>query len=144
MKKLLLSLTIVIASLQMASCKDRPIDLSQLPQAAREFIGEHFVDASVLLASVDKELFDTHYNAVFAEGFSVEFDRKGMWRDVDCGRGRVPEAIIPEAIRSQLNASHPAGFVREISRDKRGYELTLNNGLELKFNKLFRLVEIDD
>ena len=31
-----------------------------------------------------------------------------------------------------------------IDRDKRGYEVKLDNGLDLKFDPKFRLVEIDD
>lgn len=144
MKKLLLLLAILAVSCQKASSDDRPITPEELPQAARVFIDLHFAAAQMLLASVDKDFTDTHYDVVLADGISLEFDRKGEWTDVDCGRGRVPEAIVPEAIRTQLAAHYSTHFVREISRNRRGYELSLSNGLELKYDNSFRLVEVDD
>ena len=35
-------------------------------------------------------------------------------------------------------------FDRQIERDRHGYEIELTNRLELKFNKTFKLIEIDD
>jgi hypothetical protein len=89
-------------------------------------------------------LFDRTYEVILADGGSVEFDGDGQWRDIDCKRGRVPQAVIPEAIRDHIAADHSANFVREINRDRRDWEISLDNGLELKFDRRFRLVEYDD
>ena len=34
--------------------------------------------------------------------------------------------------------------VIKLDRDRRGYDVKLNNGMELEFNKKFEIVDIDD
>jgi hypothetical protein len=40
-------------------------------------------------------------------------------------------------------ANYPGRHVRGVERDGRNHEVSLDNGLELKFNRRFRLVETD-
>lgn len=39
---------------------------------------------------------------------------------------------------------YPDVRIVQIERDKRGYETDLSNGLEVRFNKQFKVVEIDN
>ena len=59
-------------------------------------------------------------------------------------RGEVPAAIVPQAIREQVGRQFPAARIESIDRDRRGFDVGLSNGLELKFDRQFDLVEVDD
>lgn len=144
MKKILLLLAATAISCQLFAGDDRPIDVARLPAPAREFIGRHFKNVRVALSTVDREMFDTTYEVFFTDGRKVEFDASGHWKEVDCQHARVPAGIVPEAIRNHIAANYRGRRVTQIDRDRRDYEVKLDNGLELTFDAGFRLIEIDD
>lgn len=123
---------------------DKPIAVEKLPAAAQQFIKTHFASSEVLYAKVDDGLFNNDYKVVFADGLSVEFAGNGEWKEVETRRGEVPAAIVPQAIREQVGRQFPAARIESIDRDRRGFDVGLSNGLELKFDRQFDLVEIDD
>lgn len=143
MKRLFLFIALV---LPVAACADgqKPVDFAALPLQAKTFASTYFADAKVSLTTVDKELAGTSYDLYFADGRKVEFNSKGEWTEVDCKRTAVPAGIVPEAIAKHMAANYPGNFLCDISRNKRGWEVSLNNGLDLKFDTRFRLVELDD
>lgn len=144
MKKLFVLLCMAFVSLPLMADDDRSIGVERLPAAAKEFIAEHFKDVKVSFATVDKELLETTYEVYFENGSNVEFDGSGRWENIDCHRARVPEAAVPAGIRDYVKTNYPDHFIREIDRDTHGYEVTLDGGLELKFDLKFRFRGIDD
>jgi predicted nucleotide-binding protein (sugar kinase/HSP70/actin superfamily) len=74
----------------------------------------------------------------------IEFNGDGEWKDVDCKFGAVPAAIIPKKIASYVEKNYPDAKIIKIDRDRRDYEVSLSNRLELTFDMKFNLVEIDD
>lgn len=144
MKKVLVLFSALILSLPALAGDDKPIAVDQLPAPAKTFIDQFFKDAKVSLSTVDKEFLDTTYEVFFADGSKVQFDKNGKWKEIDCQYGRVPQGAIPVEIRKYVAANHPRAFVREIDRDKRDYEVKLDNGLELKFDLQGRLIGIDN
>jgi hypothetical protein len=56
----------------------------------------------------------------------------------------VPAAIIPLKIREYVSVHYPQVKYLEYEVDKTGYEVKISNGLELRFNTSFHLVDIDD
>jgi predicted nucleotide-binding protein (sugar kinase/HSP70/actin superfamily) len=81
---------------------------------------------------------------MFADGVKIEFNGDGEWKDVDCKFGAVPAAIIPKKIASYVAKNYPDAKIIKIDRDRRDYEVSLSNRLELTFDMKFNLVEIDD
>ncbi|MDR2891097.1 MAG: PepSY-like domain-containing protein [Alistipes sp.] len=145
MKKASLFSLAVALILPAAACADnRPIEVEELPAQAKSFLEVNFKDAKVSFATVDRELFGGTYEVTFVDGGSVDFDRKGNWKEVECKTGAVPAAIVPEAILSHVSSRHPESHIRTISHDGRDWDVDLNNGLDLKFDRRFRLVEIED
>lgn len=123
---------------------DKPIAVGELPEAARKFIKTHFATSEVLYAKVDDDLFGNDYKVVFADGVSVEFAANGEWKEVEAERGEVPAALVPPMIRERVAERFPAARIESIDRDRRGYDVGLSNGLDLKFDRGFDLVGIDD
>lgn len=145
MKKLFLLLLSVFA-LQSASYADddKPIEFNQLPVKAQEFIKKHFPTHKCSFAKMESDLLDKNYTVIFTNGESVEFDSSGEWKDIECKTTGVPAAIIPSQIASQIKERYPQEKFLKIERSKKYYEVKLSNGLELKFTKKFKLVEIDN
>ena len=146
MKRFFILLALVLPfGVSVASAdNDRIIDKSKLPAAAQSFINEHCANAKLSYAKLDKDFLISSYEVVFADGSRLEFSNKGEWEEVDCRRNEVPAVLIPAALSEYVKANYPDNKIVRIERDSRGYELKLSNGLELKFNKDFVIVDIDD
>ncbi len=147
MKKSILFSLILLCAVGIAAASplaDRPITAEQLPAAAQKFIKTHFSGSEFLYAKSDDGLFSREYKVVLAGGVSVEFAGDGEWKEVDTKYGEVPAAIVPEAIRKQVARQFSGARIENIERDRRGYDVGLSNGLDLKFDRRFNLVEIDD
>ena len=70
--------------------------------------------------------------------------RNGEWKEFDCKVSNVPTELIPEPIKTNVKTTFPGAIIIKLSRDRRGNEAKLNNGLELEYNKKFQIVDIDD
>ena len=141
---ILASLALMASTLTAFAGNDRIITVAELPAVSQQFIKAHFAGVEVSYAKVDEEMFDKDYKVVFVNGSKVEFAKNGQWTDVDCKYGEVPAAIVPQQIRDHVAQHFTGRKIVSIDRDKRGYEVKLDNGLELKFDLKFRLIEVDD
>lgn len=146
MKKLLIlaAALLTFGTLTANADNDRPINVSELPQKAQQFIKEHFPNEKVSFAKVERELFDTTYEVIFTNSSKIEFLKNGDWKEVDCKYAAVPKAVIPQQIAKYVTEHYPEVAVVQIDRDKRDYEVKLANGLELTFDLNFNLIDIDD
>lgn len=122
---------------------DKPVTVNQLPQAAQEFINQYFANISVSYAKVEEDFAGKTYDVIFSNGSKVEFNRKGMWTDVNCQREAVPSGVVPTAILSYVSDNHGDANVVEIDRDKIDFELKLSNGAELVFDLKGKFVRFD-
>ena len=136
---------IVSALMTFSACagNDRPAKLTDLPDAAQSFIKRHFTAEKPVLVTIDKELIGNTYEVNFSSGNSIDFDRNGEWKEVEC-RPEVPAAIVPAQIIKLVQNNYPEAKIIKIDRDRYGYEVELSIRLELKFDKDFNLVEIDN
>lgn len=130
MKKTLLFLVTLFTLSMFVSC-DRHIPASKLPQQAQVFLTQFFPANNVL--SVERDGFK--YDVSLMDGTNIEFSHSGEWRDVDCHLMPVPEAVLPVPIQNYVTANFPLYYVVKIKKERREYEVELNNDLELKFDK---------
>ena len=144
MKKLVL-LLVSVFTLQFASAdNDKPITVEQLPAVAQQFVKKHFASEKVAFAKEDSELFDTSYEVMFANGDKVEFDKKGNWKDINCRRMTVPQAVVPAKIQEFVKSNYPEAKVIKIEKDRYEYEVKLTNFWELTFDTSFNLIDMDN
>ena len=133
-----------VMNLMVWAGNDKPIQVSDLPRAAQQFIQKYFVGQSVAMAKVESEFLDKNYDVIFTNGDMVEFDKKGNWTKVDCKHQNVPQAIIPVAIQQYVAKNYPDAKVREIEvTDRKGYEIKLTNGFEVEFDKRMKVVDLE-
>lgn len=145
MKKLLLIL-MTTTVLSMFGCErvDVPVTFAQLPQKAQTFLNTHFPKVEVSYAIKDVEVAETTYDVVLVNNFKIEFDKNGEWLEVESKTNAVPQAIIPANIKNYVSKIYKNTSIFKIGKDRRGYDIKLNNGLELDFNSKGEVIEIDD
>lgn len=121
---------------------DKPIQVSQLPQTAQQFIKKYFGDRKVAFAKEESD-FRKSYEIAFTTGDKIEFDRKGEWTDIDCKYSAVPAGIVPAQIVAYIAENYPDSQVVQIEKDLRSTEVKLDNRMEIKFDKQYRVIEMD-
>ena len=121
---------------------DKPIQVSQLPQTAQQFIKKYFGDRKVAFANEESD-FRKSYEIAFTTGDKIEFDRKGEWTDIDCKYSAVPAGIVPAQIVAYIAENYPDSQVVQIEKDSRSTEVKLDNRMEIKFDKQYRVIEMD-
>ncbi|MBR5860799.1 MAG: PepSY-like domain-containing protein [Bacteroidaceae bacterium] len=146
MKKILFALFALFSVGVFVASADnhKVINKSQLPVQAQQFIDKHFAGVEVSFAKEEREILGRSYEVRLANGAKLEFSSKGAWEEVDCRFGEVPAGIVPAEISKFIKENYPDAKVQKIEIDRNDYEVKLSNRLELKFDKEFRLVDIDD
>ena len=122
----------------------RPITAEQLPAKSQTFLKTHFGNKRILLVTLEHEHLKTTYEVRYADGTGVEFRKDGDWKEVDCRLDTVPTAIVPQPVLTFVKGHHPDSYICKVERDRKGYEVKLDNRLELTFDTKFRLIEVDD
>ena len=112
--------------------------------AITQFVTQHFPNATVQMVMPDEDDIDVVLN----DYTKIEFRLNNEWKKVDCEHSTtftaVPATIVPEQITAYVNANFPGAIIKKLEKNFRGWEIELNNGLELKFNNNFKVMEIDD
>lgn len=144
MKKLM---TIILALLSMAATacadNDKIISQEELPAAAKEFIAEHFAQNKIIAVKLDNDLFSKDYEVLFEDRTTIKFDKDGKWTEIECKMSSVPDKAVPVRILEYVMQNYPDALIKQIDRDRKGYDVELSNKIELEFNKKFELRKID-
>lgn len=143
MKKFFLAVISLVVAIPLFADDDRPITVDKMPSAAREFISRHFEGLPVAVAKQEGTFLLKNYDVIFTNGDKVEFDRKGMWTNLDCKYGKVPAAVIPQKIADYIARQYPGVEVLQIEKEDRRYEVELSNRVDLTFNSSMELIDID-
>ncbi|MGN0207491.1 MAG: PepSY-like domain-containing protein [Muribaculaceae bacterium] len=144
MKKAIIVIVAILGCIIAAEAKDRVLPQNQIPAQITAFVKKHFRGDKISVVTEDKEWLSSEYKAMLSSGATLEFDSKFEWTEVDCNRQRVPASIVPGEIADYIAKHFPGKFPVKIDRDKRKWEVEIDNGTELTFDSSFRLSEIDD
>jgi hypothetical protein len=121
----------------------KPVAFNQLPAQAQQFVKTHFTDSKVIVSTLESDILEKSYDVALNNGAKLEFDGKGQWTEVVCPTGGVPASILPEQVKSYLKSSFPNAKVTKVERDNGRFEVNLENGTEVTFNKKFQVTDID-
>ena len=125
--------------LPMMADNDRVITFDQLPAQAQTLLKQHFADKVVMIVTVDYD----DYTVMYQSGEKVEFDKNGNWKDIECYSSKVPADAVPAQISSYISQHYPGKSVIKIERHRSVYEVKLNNGMEIEFNRNFQVIDVD-
>lgn len=146
MKKILSLLVLLVAVVQFALAGDVITkDVMKLPVAARSFVSQHFSKSPISHIKIDSEMMQSRaYEVKLENGTEIDFDSKGNWVEVDCKKAAVPASLVPAFIGQYLKSNgYQSQSVTKIERDRKGYEVELGSGLDLKFSKNGKLRKAD-
>ena len=139
-----LSMGIFALCLQ-ANAQKKNIPQSELPGTAKDFITEYFSDQKIVQVVKDVDyLVKTEYEITLGNGFQLEFDGKGDWKDVDGNNTAIPSDFFSKSITDYILQNFPGQQITAIEKKSSGYELELSNGLDIDFNSNGEFVRIDD
>ncbi len=122
---------------------DKPISVAQLPVTAQQVIKKYFGGNKVALAKMDTEFLGKTYDVIFTNGDKLEFNKKGVWTEIDCKSSSVPNALVPAKIASYVRGNYPGEKILKIEKDDGNYDVKLSNRMEITFNKKFQVTDID-
>ena len=139
---LLMAMVMTMSLTMSADDDDRVITYDQLPQAAQTFLKQHFAKKVPLVVTADWDDFTICYES----GEKIEFDKSGNWKDIECYNGKVPTEAVPAQISSYISQNFPGKSIIKLERHRSVYEVKLNNGMEVEFNRNFQFIgmEYDD
>ena len=81
MKKLVFLLVCLFTLQTVARADDdKPIQVTQMPQPAQQFIKQHFADSKVALAKMESDFFYKSYEVIFTSG---------VWQEWKLGGGEL-------------------------------------------------------
>lgn len=113
------------------------INRDQLPTDAQEMLKEHFPKARVSMIKVDRHLMKkTDYDVRLTNGAKIEFNNKGKWTSVDCGKKALPESLVPKAIARYVNKNYKDSKMVSVRKRNVGYDIGISGDTTLRFNLL--------
>ena len=139
-KAILLLAAMLVMSFSAKADHDQVITFDQMPEVAQALHKQYFASKVPLVMTVDWDDYTIRYES----GEKVEFDKQGNWKEIDCRASQVPVELIPEEIKANIAATFPGAIILKIDRNRRGYEVKLNNGLEVEYSPTFQVIDIDD
>lgn len=148
MKKFTLAIMMMLSAAGFAASASDHVtrDVSVLPQAALQTLHTDFAGQTVSFIKVDRDLGRiSEYDVVLDNGTEVNFTRSGQWKEVDTARGSsVPQSMVPEAIASYVSRNIPKARIVGLERHRRGYDVELSNGVDMKFDAKGKFLRYDD
>ncbi len=140
MKKLFAMALVAVMALFGANraAADQWISPEEVPATLKTFVTQNFgKDVTIVKASKDRKAGAFEYDVTLSNGVEIDYGVDQQWTEIDGEDAGVdiPAAIVGETIVSDINVRYPGAKVRKIERKYRGYEVTLNNGRELKYDK---------
>lgn len=146
MKKIMLTAALLFAGITASLAdNDRPIALDKLPAAAQTFLKTHFADLTLAYAVEDPKFVGSEYEVTYTDRTEVDFRSNGEWSSVERRYAAVPASVVPAQISDYVaKSSFPNQYIKKIERDAYTWEIELSNGIEIKFDKDFRVIDIDD
>ena len=146
MKKILVTAALLFAGITVSRAdNDRPITLEQLPAAAQTFLKTHFADLTLAYAVEDPKFVGSEYEVTYTDRTEVDFRSNGEWSSVERRYAAVPASIVPAQISAYVaKSSFSNQYIKKVERDAYTWEIELSNGIEIKFDREFHVIDIDD
>ena len=117
-------------------------------EAINTFVKTYFPDTEVIANIKDGLDCDVTLSDYTQISFDGNLFGKIEWDEVDCRHANataaVPAALVPAEIANYLSRLHDTQSIVKISKDNRGWDIELSNGIEIEFDKRFNVVDFDD
>lgn len=149
MKRVFTTLLVAAVALVSISCDDndeRVVSADALPQAAKDFLAEHFTDIAITRVVKDTEG-STEYEVKLANNFKIEFSADGIWREIEGYGLEIPTSILaelPAGIVSYVTTNHATSAITKLEISRGNYEVDLTGNIEIVFSANGEFIRYDD
>lgn len=143
--KRILSIALCALSLSAFAGDFTIINFNELPAQAQNILKQYGVtNRGIIQTAKDGDGFSVEYEVKGADLSEWEFNAMGKLTGVECASG-VPFDLLPLPIQDYITLNHPEATIIEYKIEKKRTEITLKDGLELKFDKEGKFIsqEID-
>ena len=152
MKKFLILIMCCVMTITIHA-QVKVVSKNKLPKNIINFIESNYSDRKVMTYQIDYTNYNfnriNEYEIIYENGTKIEFLKNGQLQSIECGRlDFVKWNIFPEPISYFIKKKFPERLVLDYSIEYRckkpyKYEVKLNTGLELVFNKKYQLISIE-
>lgn len=144
-KSLLVALAAIISIISVSARDIYSRKVSDLPSSAQNTLSQHF-KASLSVIKIDKGFTGvSEYDVVLTDGTEISFDRNGNWKDIEVASGkRVPDALVPKQILDYVKKYNQNKKIVGIEKNRNNYEVELENGIEIKFDRAGNFLRYDN
>ena len=123
------------------------IDYRELPANAQQVLQTHFPTSEVVLIKKESDSEGTSYEVYTNEGFKIEFDQQGEWKEIETKQGKdIPSALIPTPITTYIQANYAEYKLTTVEKKPSVFEVEIKNGrqeLDLIFDRQGNFIKID-
>ncbi len=146
---LFLAFFVCTITISYADCHEKVMKWNEMPREIQQFINTHFTGVKVSKACrLDKG----RHKVELTNGYEVEFDRNGVWREIENElHATLPVsvvALLPEYAVRYIGRNYPGWTVYNINHTSKGYEVKLRGPylVELYFDSSGNFIkhEVDD
>ncbi|MBQ0160765.1 MAG: PepSY-like domain-containing protein [Bacteroidales bacterium] len=141
MKKIIFAIVamLVLVGTVNAQTKKRTIDPENLPKVANELIQKHWPSCAIDNAYIKGK----EYEALLTDGTIIQFDSKGVWKEMKCTDG-LPVTLVPVYITRYIVDRYPKQLIIDCEKLKGGYEVMITNGLKIQFDLRGNVTHVDE
>lgn len=146
MKKIISLMAAMLLVVISASARDRVSrNINDLPEAARTTLTKYFPKQGVNHIKIDDKTFGgADYDVILNNGTEVDFNSDGEWIEVDCGANAVPSGLVLKPISDYVARNFAKQKIVSIEKERNKYNVELQNGTELEFDRAGQFLRIDD
>ena len=136
---------VVMLACPAAHADEYAHDASVLPPAAQSILKKDF-GSKVSVVKIDKTLGKVkEYEVVLMDGTEVSFDRAGNFKSVEVNRSQsVPKSVVNKNVARFVKDRHSGTNIVSYEVDRRGIEVELSNGIDIRFDKQGNFVRYED
>lgn len=128
----------------MVFAKTAYVSVDQLPETVKTFVAQQFPNQQIIYAEKEGSYYEkTKFELGLDSGAKLEVDEDGNWEKVENKIDGVPAIFVPKEIADFIKATYATVAVTKVDKEDGGFEVELSNRRELKFNKRFKLIEVD-
>ena len=125
--------------------KSAYVSVDRLPEMVKTFVAQQFPNQQIIFAEKEGHFYKkAKYELGLDSGAKLELDEDGNWEKVENKVDGVPAIFVPKKIADYIKSKYATVAVTKVDKEGDGYEVELSNRKELKFNKRFKLVKVNN
>lgn len=140
--KLILGL-LFISTFSQIQAQDRYLKTDEFPTEITTYVETHFPNSDIISIKEDKDRRKTEYEVKLRNMEELEFDQDYAIKSVE-SKSELPKSVVPQKIQDYVTENYPNRTIEEWKKKRRGQEIELDNGLEIKFDDNGNFTALDD